>query len=128
MGASITHCMVHLQAIASHLPDTPMMVYGTVRWAHFNVKLHFSCFMTILSHIGFITGPTCAFCTVGSYASHSVCLDVCLSITENLVIFCPNHTSYLMGIGTLNSGLLRFDACHRCESQRGLIANVKLHF
>ncbi len=33
--------MVHLQAIASHLPDTPMMVYGTGRWAHFNVKLHF---------------------------------------------------------------------------------------
>ncbi len=33
--------MLHLQAIASHLPDTPMMVYGTGRWAHFNVKLHF---------------------------------------------------------------------------------------
>ncbi len=41
MGASITYCRVHLQAIASHLPDTPMMVYGTGRWAHFNVKLHF---------------------------------------------------------------------------------------
>ncbi len=33
--------MVHLEAIASHLPDTPMIVYGTGRWAHFNVKLHF---------------------------------------------------------------------------------------
>ncbi len=41
MGASITYGMVHLQAIASHLPDTQMMVYGTGRWAHFNVKLHF---------------------------------------------------------------------------------------
>ncbi len=40
-SASITCCMVHLQAIASRLPDTPMMVYGTGRWAHFNVKLHF---------------------------------------------------------------------------------------
>ncbi len=33
--------MVYLQAIASHLPHTPMMVYGSGRWAHFNVKLHF---------------------------------------------------------------------------------------
>ncbi len=41
MGASVTYCMVHLQAIASHLPDTPMTVYGTGRWAHFNVKLHY---------------------------------------------------------------------------------------
>ncbi len=41
MGACITYRMVHLQAIAIHLPDTPMMVYGTGRWAHFNVKLHF---------------------------------------------------------------------------------------
>ncbi len=41
MGASITYCMVHLQASASLIPDTPMMVYGTGRWAHFNVKLHF---------------------------------------------------------------------------------------
>ncbi len=45
MGASITYCMVHLQAIANHLPDTPMMVYGTGRWAHFNVKLHFFFFL-----------------------------------------------------------------------------------
>ena len=37
----ISESMVHLQAIASHLPDTPMMVYGTGRWAHFNMKLHF---------------------------------------------------------------------------------------
>ncbi len=41
MGASITYCMVNLQAIASHLSDTPMIMYGTGRWAHFNVKLHF---------------------------------------------------------------------------------------
>ncbi len=34
-------CMVHLQAIASHLPDAPIMVYDTGRWAHFHVKLHF---------------------------------------------------------------------------------------
>ena len=34
--------MVHLQAITSHLPVTPMMVYDTDRWAHINVKLlHF---------------------------------------------------------------------------------------
>ncbi len=33
--------MVHLQAIASHLADTPVMVYCTGRWARFNVKLHF---------------------------------------------------------------------------------------
>ncbi len=33
--------MVHLLAVASYLPDTPMMVYGTGRRAHFNVKLHF---------------------------------------------------------------------------------------
>ncbi len=33
--------IIHLQAIASHLPDTPMMAYGTGRWAHFNIKLHF---------------------------------------------------------------------------------------
>ncbi len=39
--------MIHLQAIASHLPDTPMMVYGIGRWAHFNVKLHFLMFESI---------------------------------------------------------------------------------
>ncbi len=32
--------MVHLQAITSHLPVTPMTIYGTGRWAHINVKLH----------------------------------------------------------------------------------------
>ncbi len=32
--------MVHLQTIASHVPDI-WMVYGTGRWAHFNAKLHF---------------------------------------------------------------------------------------
>ncbi len=42
--------MVHLQAIASHLPDTPMMVYDTGRWAHFNVKLHFYKFGVIFFH------------------------------------------------------------------------------
>ncbi len=36
--------MVHLQAIASHLSDTPIMVYGTGRWAHFNIKLYFFMF------------------------------------------------------------------------------------
>ena len=41
--------MVHLQAIASHLPDTPMMVYGTSSWAHFNVKLHFFSWRFFLS-------------------------------------------------------------------------------
>ena len=29
----------YLQALTSHLPVTPMMVYGTGRWAHINVKL-----------------------------------------------------------------------------------------
>ncbi len=39
--SNITYCMVHLQAIVSHLLDTKMMVYGNGRWSHFNVKLHF---------------------------------------------------------------------------------------
>ena len=39
--SSQTYCMVHLQAIASHLPDIRMVVYGTGRSAHFKVKLHF---------------------------------------------------------------------------------------
>ena len=34
--------MVHVQAITSHLPVTVNKVYDTGRWAHFNVKLHFS--------------------------------------------------------------------------------------
>ncbi len=33
----------YLKRYTSHLPVTPMMVYGTGRWAHINVKLlHFS--------------------------------------------------------------------------------------
>ena len=36
-----TYCMVHLQAVTSHLPVKPMTVYGTGRWAHINVKMHF---------------------------------------------------------------------------------------
>ena len=35
--------MAHLQVMSSNLPVTPMMVYGTGRWAHINVKLHFFC-------------------------------------------------------------------------------------
>ncbi len=58
MGASITYCMVHLQAVASHLPDIWMMVYGTGRWAHFNVKLHF--FLLINESIS-----DCGMCTEG---------------------------------------------------------------
>ncbi len=62
--------MVHLQAVASHLPDTPMMVYGTGRWVHFNIKLHFwSQFLFLWyfqSDIRYISGTTSNISAHGS--------------------------------------------------------------
>ncbi len=36
------YCIVHLQAIASHLPVTLIKDYDTGKWAHLSVKLHLS--------------------------------------------------------------------------------------
>ncbi len=52
MAASITYCMVHLQAFASYSPDTPAMSFGSGRWAHFNVKLHFFIMSVKTNHNG----------------------------------------------------------------------------
>ena len=54
---------------------------------HFSRYFYWHCILAPLSEVelfflNLIFEPTCASCTVGSYASPSVCLSVCLSVVE----------------------------------------------
>ena len=67
--------------------------------------------------------PTCAYCTVDSYASLSVCLSVSLSVCHWIIIH----------ISKSNRNTLLEKSCQQkikasLLGQVGLIANVKLHF
>ncbi len=66
----------------------------------------------------FFVEPTCASCTVGSYAPLSVCLSVC-GRNSKLV---NSHNPAPTGV------LLFVYACHMWKSEGGLCVNVKLHF
>ena len=104
--------MVHLQAIPSHLPDIQMMVYGTYRWAHFNVKLHFfpvwhdfQCVKGLLRGHGIKrpcpygqlvqSGPCSKFDACISGWGNRIgpaCLSVCLSVCS------PNSTCVYLSV------------------------------
>ena len=83
-----------------------------VRW---NVELQ-----SKQCHCGYISEPTCAFCTVGPYAPLSVCQSGFVRptlCTTSMVLDCVVRLSKV-----------EMYACHISISQGGLTANVKLHF
>ena len=64
----------------------PTMCHPSVwwcRWLPSKKQTLFWCFKNIRIRLGFFIEPTCATCTVGSYASLSVRLSVCLWLDQN---------------------------------------------
>ncbi len=73
--------MVHLQAMTSNLPVTPMMVYGTGRWARINVKLHF---FTICSN------------SLSSWLSRLSCYNMYVMNVRVLLSIFPSNYSWMI--------------------------------
>ena len=92
-----------LQAIASHLPDTPMIVYSTGRWAHFNVKLHFFYRFSFLEQVEQANGEATQFGgkTSAQVWSFTFILFEDVNSQQNPTFLCLNmlSTSEIIAIG-----------------------------
>ncbi len=76
-----------------------------------------------LSQTSHVFEPTCALCTVGSYASLSVCPSVCLSGLDQ-----KSHWTIIHISKSISLSEEQINTCCVCKSQGGLTANIKLHF